>query len=100
MIAAVVDSVLPLIVVFKEFGCSGGFTVNLCGLETVLITFPAQLLFGKMMQEQAGEINFSHQYPMTEDLVLLCLYVGTCAALRIENKTISPTGCRQVRFTR
>lgn len=71
--------VVASIVAATEFNCDGGF-LDFCGIATLMITYPSQLLFGERLRYRGLMINFHHS-PDGSDIALLIAYIGFCALL-------------------
>jgi hypothetical protein len=78
LIPAVIYVVLAVWVVYEEFNCSGGMDINFCGLGTILVTFPSQIILGSLFSRIGWEINFMHR-PDLVDVTQLTIHIGFSA---------------------
>lgn len=80
IILATLYVIVAVIVASQEFNCGGGLDINLCGLGTIVITFPSYAIVGRLFSKIGMAINFHHK-PNASDLAQLTVHIAICAGI-------------------
>lgn len=80
LIPALIYIVVAVGIVSQEFNCGGGLDINFCGLGTLLITAPSQIILGNLFSRMGWKINFMHSADIV-DITQLTIHIALCALL-------------------
>jgi hypothetical protein len=72
--------VIAVVIIGQDFNCGGGLDINICGLGTLLVTFPSYVTVGRLFSSFGLAIKFSHT-PDAADILQLAVHILLCAVI-------------------
>lgn len=72
--------VIAVVIIAQDFNCGGGLDINICGLGTLLVTFPSYVTIGRLFSSVGLAIKFSHS-PAASDIFQLTVHILICAVI-------------------